>query len=76
MTLGKIILLFIIYITVLVIIVEFYYRSNLNKYTWNLGYYHKLDREDIYVTIVLCHIIIIIIFIIIYFIIKSWNVPL
>lgn len=76
MTIGMLFLLVIAYIVLCIVLVEIYYRSPLNSYETCFGVEHKLDSEDLYMLIIVIHIIITFIVLLGSAIITFWNVPI
>lgn len=76
MTIGMLFLLVIAYIVLCIVLVEIYYRSPLNSYETYFGVGHELDRDDLYMLIIMISVIITFIFLLGSAIITFWNVPI
>lgn len=81
MTVGILIVSLVVYVILLGILSEIYYRSKWNWYdwyNWHKGrvHYPKLTRDDIYLYVFIGHLIALFLIELTTLIIKTWNVPL
>lgn len=78
MTVGILIVSLVVYVILLGILSEIYYRSKWNWYDWHKGrvHYPKLTRDGIYLYVFIGHLIALFLIELTILIIKTWNVPL
>lgn len=81
MTVGILIVSLVVYVILLGILSEIYYRSKWNWddwYNWHKGrvHYPKLTRDDIYFYVFVWHLIALFLIVLTNIIIETWNVPL